>query len=131
MSIHSFSLFLVMILLSVIVLLLLSLHLVMLLLLLIHLLSEFFLDDLLMQSLISFLHVLGQLAAMLLARVALATRVSSVLKNWLRELIQMGTLGLVKMMGMNELWGFLGMMKLWLQKGSSTLGSMTRSILGS
>ncbi len=68
--------------------------------LILHLLSHVFFSDLLMKSLVSILHFLGSLAAVLLARVG------SVLEDWLAQLIQMRPLRLLLVMVMDwdQVW---------------------------
>lgn len=68
--------------------------------LVLHLLPHVLFDDLLMKSLVCILHLLGSLAAVLLARVR------PVLQDRLAQLIQMRPLGLllVVMMDRHQVW---------------------------
>ena len=63
-------------------------------------LSHFFFNDLLMKSLVSILHLLGSLTAVLLARVG------PVLEDWLAQLIQVRSLRLVLVVVMDwdQVW---------------------------
>jgi hypothetical protein len=101
-AIGAISLLLIMMLLSDV--LFLALHGIQLLLLplslIFHLLPQVFFDDLVMKSLISILHLLRSLAAVLLARVG------PVLEDWLAQLVQMRPLRLllVVVMDGDKIW---------------------------
>jgi hypothetical protein len=88
-----------------------------------HLLPQVVFDVVVM---ISILHLLRSLAAVLLARVG------PVLEDWLTQLVKMRPLRLllvVVMVDGDQIWGFLRVMQLGLEEGCCTLGCVAGAIV--